>query len=84
MLIWDVKSRGSPATFFYRALRGYNYPTKMGKSHSSGVLDELPDGTWEFTSRSALLIDRVYAVKVERVFKEFKKHVVWHRFEVET
>jgi hypothetical protein len=83
LLIWDVKSRGSPATLFYRALRGYDYPTKAGRSHSAGVLDELPEGVWEFVSRSALVVDLRHAERVEKVFKEFREHVVWRRFEVE-
>ena len=41
LLIWDVKSRGSPATLFYCALRGYDYLTEAGEGHSAGVLDEL-------------------------------------------
>lgn len=83
MLIWDVKSRGSPATLFYRALRGYDYPTKAGRGHSAGVLDELPAGVWEFVSRSAMVVDIKYSGKVERVFREFNEHVLWRRFEVE-
>ena len=83
MLIWDVKSRGSPATLFYRALVGYDYPTKAGKNHSAGVLDEIPDDVWEFINRSALLIEQEYAEMVEKIFKEFNEHLRWHRFEVE-
>lgn len=83
LLIWDVKSRGSPATLFYRALRGYDYPTKAGRGHSAGVLDELPTGGWEFVSRSAMVVDIKYSGRVERVFREFSEHVIWRRFEVE-
>lgn len=82
-MIWDVKSRGSPATLFYRALRGYDYPTKAGRSHSAGVLDELPEGVWEFVSRSAIVVEHRHASKVEQVFREFSKHVIWRKFEVE-
>lgn len=83
LLIWDVKSRGSPATLFYRALRGYDYPTKAGKGHSAGVLDELPPGAWEFVSRSAMVVEIRHSSKVERVFKKFDEHVVWRKFEIE-
>ncbi|MDH5685482.1 MAG: hypothetical protein OEY73_03000 [Hadesarchaea archaeon] len=83
LLVWDVKTRGSPATFFYRALRGYDYPTKAGRSHSAGILDEIPDDVWEFINRSTLLIEEEYAKMVEEIFKEFNKYLVWHRFEVE-
>ncbi|MDI6820424.1 MAG: hypothetical protein QMC89_05940 [Candidatus Hodarchaeaceae archaeon] len=83
LLVWDVKSKGSPATLFYRALCGYDYPTKSGKSHSNGVLDEIPDGVWEFINRSTLLIEEEYAKMVEEIFREFGKHLLWHRFEVE-
>jgi hypothetical protein len=83
LLIWDVKSKGSPATLFYRALNGYDYRTKSGKNHSSGILDELPEGTWEIVSRSALMVEARHATKVERVFKEFSVHVEWRKFEVE-
>ena len=83
LLIWDVKSRGSPATLFYRALRGYDYPTKMGKGHSAGVLDELPTGVWEFVSKSVMIVEAKYSDKVERVFREFREHVSWLKFEVE-
>ena len=83
LLIWDVKTKGSPATLFYRALLGYDYPTKSGRSHSPGVLDEIPEDGWEFISRSTLLIEEEYAKIVEEIFKEFNKHLVWHRFEVE-
>jgi len=83
LLIWDVKSKGSPATFFYRALSGYDYPTKSGKSHSNGILDEIPDDVWEFINRSTLLIEEEYAKMVEEIFKEFNRHLNWYRFEVE-
>ncbi|KUO42917.1 MAG: hypothetical protein APU95_00240 [Hadesarchaea archaeon YNP_N21] len=83
LLIWDVKTRGSPATLFYRALCGYDYRTKSGKIHSAGILDELPEGVWQFVSRSALIIDAKHAVKVERIFKEFSEHILWRKFEVE-
>ncbi|MBA7597517.1 hypothetical protein ES703_04520 [subsurface metagenome] len=83
LLVWDVKTRGSPATLFYRALSGYDYPTKAGRGHSAGVLDEIPDDVWEFINRSTLLIEEEYAMVVEKIFKEFSKHLVWHRFEVE-
>ncbi len=83
LIIWDVKTRGSPATLFYRALRGYDYPTKAGMSHSAGILDEMPDDVWEFINRSTLLIEEEYAMMVEKIFKEFNKHLIWHRFEVD-
>ncbi|MCS7131325.1 MAG: hypothetical protein NZ934_01135 [Hadesarchaea archaeon] len=82
LLIWDVKSGGSPATSFYRALRGYDYRSKSGKSHSNGVLDELPEGVWEFVSRSAIIVERRYTERVEQVFRQFSGHVIWRRFEV--
>ena len=82
LLVWDVKSKGSPATRFYRELCGYDYVTKKGKSHSNGVLDELPPGVWEFVSRSALAVDRKHASKVVKVFKKFDTHVKWRKFEV--
>lgn len=83
LIIWDVKTRGSPATLFYRALSGYDYPTKSGKSHSNGILDEIPDDVWKFVNRSTLLIEEEYAKLVEKIFKEFKEHLDWHKFEVE-
>ncbi len=83
LLVWDVKSRGSPATLFYRALSGYDYPTKAGQSHSPGILDELPEDVWEFISQSTLLIEEEYAKMVEKIFREFSVHLVWHRFVVE-
>lgn len=83
LLIWDVKTRGSPATSFYRALVGYDYPTKAGKGHSAGVLDEIPSTVWKFINRSALLIEEEYAGMVEKIFKEFDEHLRWFRFEVE-
>lgn len=82
LFLWDVKSRGSPATLFYRALRGYDYKTKSGKSHSDGILDELPKDGWDFVSRSALLVKRKHVLKVEKVFKEFDAHVEWKKFEI--
>jgi hypothetical protein len=84
LIIWDVKSRGSPATLFYRALCGYDYKTKAGRNHSPGVLDELPEDVWEFINRSTLLIEDEYAKLVEKIFKEFSEHLVWHMFEVES
>ena len=83
LIIWDVKSRGSPATLFYRALSGYDYPTKAGHSHTPGILDELPEDVWEFISRSTLLIEEDYARMVEKIFKDFTEHLVWHKFLVE-
>jgi hypothetical protein len=83
LLVWDVKSRGSPATLFYRALCGYDYQTKSGRSHSPGILDELPEDVWEFVNRSTLLIEEEYARMVERIFKEFDEHLIWRKFLVE-
>jgi len=83
LLVWDVKSRGSPATLFYRALSGYDYTTKSGRSHSPGILDELPDDVWEFVNRSALLIEEEYGRMVEKIFKDFAEHLVWRKFFVE-
>ncbi len=83
LIIWDVKSRGTPATMFYRALRGYDYRTKNGRNHSPGVLDELPEEVWEFVNRSTLLIEEEYAKFVEKVFKDFAEYLDWHVFEVE-
>jgi hypothetical protein len=83
LLVWDVKVRGSPATRFYRALSGYDYQTKEGKSHSTGILDEIPDDVWEFVNQSTLLIEEEYAKLVEKIFKEFSEYLNWCRFEVE-
>ncbi len=82
LIVWDVKSRGTPATTFYRALSGYDYNTKEGKNHTPGILDELPEDVWEFVNRSTLLIEKEYAEMVEEVFKEFNEHLKWLRFEV--
>jgi hypothetical protein len=84
LIIWDVKSRGSPATLFYRALCGYDYKTKEGRNHSPGILDELPEDVWEFINRSTLLIEDEYAKLVEKIFKEFDEHLVWHKFLVQS
>lgn len=84
LIIWDVKSRGSPATLFYRALSGYNYKTKAGRSHSPGILDELPEEVWDFINRSTLLIEEEYAKLVEKIFKEFNEHLDWYKFVVES
>ena len=82
LILWDVKSRGSPATLFYRELRGYDYKTKSGKSHSEGILDELPDDCWNFVNRSALLVEEEHAKKVVKVFKKFDQHLKWRKFVV--
>ncbi|MCD6248338.1 MAG: hypothetical protein J7J17_02695 [Hadesarchaea archaeon] len=82
LFVWDVKSRGSPATRFYRELCGYDYETIKGKSHSNGVLDELPKGKWEFVSRSALLVDERYASRVVSVFRKFDEYIEWKNFRV--
>ncbi len=84
LIIWDVKSRGSPATLFYRALSGYDYKTKAGRSHSPGILDELPEDVWDFINRSTLLIEEEYAKLVEKIFKEFNEHLDWYKFVVES
>lgn len=83
LLLWDVKSRGSPATRFYRELRGYDYKTKSGKCHSQGILDELPDEVWDFVSRSALLVDKDHSSRVVKVFKKYDSHLKWKKFVVE-
>lgn len=83
LVVWDVKSRGSPATRFYRELCGYNYETKRGRTHSAGVLDELPGDDWEFVSRSALVVEQRHASKVVKVFRKHETHVEWRRFRVE-
>ena len=84
LIVWDVKSRGSPATLFYRALSGYDYKTKAGRSHSPGILDELPEEVWDFINRSTLLIEEEYAKLVEKIFKEFNEHLDWYKFVVES
>lgn len=83
LLLWDIKSKGSKATLFYRELRGYDYKTKSGKRHSDGILDELPEDVWDFVSRSALLIERKHASKIERVFKKYDSNLKWKKFIVE-
>lgn len=83
LLLWDIKSKGSKATLFYRELRGYDYKTKSGKRHSNGLLDELPRDVWDFVSRSALLINKKHATKVEKVFKKYDSHLRWKKFIVE-
>lgn len=83
LLIWDLKSRGSKATLFYRELKGYNYKTKSGKKHTNGILDELPENVWDFINRSALLIDKKHAKKVEKVFRKHDSHLKWEKFVVE-
>ncbi|KXB05178.1 hypothetical protein AKJ49_01340 [candidate division MSBL1 archaeon SCGC-AAA382A03] len=80
LLLWDIKSKGSKATLFYRELRGYDYKTKSGKCHSEGILDELPDEVWDFVSRSALLVDKKYASEVERIFEKYDSHLKWKKF----
>jgi hypothetical protein len=82
LIVWDVKSRGTPATTFYRALLGYDYKTKSGRTHSPGILDELPEDVWEFINRSTLLIEKEYAKLVEEIFKEFDEHLRWFKFEI--
>lgn len=83
LFIWDVKSEGSPLALFCRVLKGYNYETESGRSHSSGILDELPEGTWEIVGGNALVVEKKHAARVERLFKEFSAHVEWRKFEVE-
>ncbi|KXB00399.1 hypothetical protein AKJ48_00910 [candidate division MSBL1 archaeon SCGC-AAA261O19] len=82
LLIWDVKSRGTPATSFYRELRGYDYKTKSGKCHTDGVLDELPEDVWDFVSRSALIVEKNHVKKIEKVFKKYGTHLEWVKYEV--
>ncbi|KXB06226.1 hypothetical protein AKJ53_01020 [candidate division MSBL1 archaeon SCGC-AAA382F02] len=82
LLLWDIKSKGSPATLFYRELRGYDYKTKSGKRHSEGILDELPEEVWDFVSRSALLVNKKHAEKVEKVFKKYDSCLKWKKFVV--
>ncbi len=83
LILWDIKSKGSKATLFYRDLRGYDYKTKSGKKHSEGILDELPEDKWNFVSRSALLIEKTHAKKVEKIFKKYDSHLKWRKFHVE-
>lgn len=80
LLLWDIKSKGSSATLFYRELRGYDYKTKGGKRHTDGILDELPDDVWDFVNRSALLVDIKHAEKVEKVFKKYDSCLRWKKF----
>lgn len=82
LILWDVKSKGTPATSFYRDLRGYDYKTKSGRCHTNGVLDELPEDVWDFVSRSALLVRKKHAGKVEEVFKKYSAHLRWKKYEV--
>jgi hypothetical protein len=82
VLLWDVKKRGSQATLFYRALRGYEYRTKGGRRHSPGILDQLPEECWRFVNRSSLLIEEDYVEEVERVFREFERILEWVKFRV--
>lgn len=80
LLLWDIKSKGSKATLFYRELRGYDYKTKSGKRHSEGILDKLPEDVWDFVSRSALVVERNHARKVEKIFKKYDSHLKWKKF----
>ena len=82
LLIWDVKTRGTPATRFYRELSGYDYENKAGKSHTDGALDELPKESWEFVSRSVLSIEEGYETRVVKVFKDNSAHVEWKRYKI--
>ncbi len=82
LLLWDIKTKGSKATLFYRELRGYDYKTKSGKKHTDGILDEIPKDVWDFVNRSALLIDKDHAKKVERIFKKYDSHLKWKKFVV--
>ncbi len=83
LILWDIKSKGSKATCFYRDLKGYDYKTKSGKKHSDGILDELPQDVWDFVSRSALLIEKKHANEIEQVFKKYDSHLKWKKFKVE-
>ncbi len=82
LLIWDVKTRGTPATRFYRELSGYDYETKTGKAHTDGALDKIPEDSWEFISRSALSIEEEDETRVVKVFKNNSAHVEWKRYKV--
>lgn len=82
LLLWDVKSRGSPATLFYRELRGYDYKTKSGKKHTEGILDELPEECWDFVSRSALLVEEKHATRIVKIFQKYDSHLRWKKFTV--
>lgn len=80
LFLWDVKSRGTPATLFYRELKGYNYKTKSGKQHSEGLLDELPEEVWNFVCRSALLVEEKHAKEIAKLFKRYDTHLNWKKF----
>lgn len=82
LFLWDVKSRGTPATLFYRELKGYNYKTKSGKRHSEGLLDELPEEVWNFVCRSALLVEEEHAKEIANLFKRYDTHLNWKKFVV--
>lgn len=80
LYLWDIKSKGSEATLFYRELRGYDYKTKSGKRHTEGILDKLPDEVWDFVSRSALLIDRKHVSEIESIFEKYDSHLRWKKY----
>ena len=82
LLLWDVKTKGSKATLFYRELRGYDYKTKSGKCHTNGILDELPEDVWDFVSRSALLVEKKYAEEIEKIFEKYDSNLKWKKFVV--
>ncbi len=76
LLVWDADSSSSRRRSFYRKLSGF----KTGGYSYEGVLDGLPDGSWDWLSGSALLVEEGAASEIRDLLEEFSRVLDWHEF----
>lgn len=76
LVVWDAESGSSRRRAFYKKLSGYS----QGDYYYPGVLDELPEQSWNWINRSTLVVEKEEARKVRELLSEFDDVLDWHEF----
>lgn len=77
LFVWDADTSSSRRRMFYKRLSGYS----QGGYTYEGVLDELPEESWNRINMSTLLVEG-NGQKLRELFEEFDEILDWHEFEV--
>lgn len=80
LFVWDADSSSSRRRSFYRKLSGY----EMGSYSYEGLLDELPEGSWDWLNGSTILIEDGYSERVRDLFDKFSDILDWHEIRVDS
>lgn len=76
LFVWDADSSSPSRRSFYRKLSGY----ETGGYSYEGVLDDLPEGSWDWLNDSALLVEEGSAGRVRDLLADFAEILEWHEF----